>query len=110
MSSISSSAGSQHRDGVTFISSIQSSGRRICSITRGNLTTVGESAAFELDSHADTSVLGKHFAVLEYTITSCDVYGFSSTTKLTDIPIVSGAFAWDDVNDITHIQVIHHAL
>ena len=64
----------------------------------------------ELDSHADTSVLGKNFAVLEYTNTSCDVYGFSGTSKLADVPIVSGATAWNDENGTTFILVIHHAL
>ena len=53
---------------------------------------------------------GKNFAVLEYTNTSCDVYGFSGTSNLTDVPIVSGATAWNDENGTTFILVIHHAL
>ena len=84
--------------------------RKISSIQRTDPTSVGESAALELDSHADTSVLGKNFTVLEYTNTSCDVYGFSGTSKLADVPIVSGATAWNDENGTTFILVIHHAL
>ena len=107
VSSVCFNHSSQHRDGASFFCSVQSGERRICSINRTNTTNVGESAAFELDSHADTSVLGKNFTVLEYTNTSCDVYGFSGTTKLSDVP---GATAWNDENGTTFILVIHHAL
>jgi len=95
---------------ASFISSIQTRERRISSIQRTDPTNVGESAALELDSHADTSVLGKNFSVLEYTNTSCDVYGFSGTSKLADVPIVSGATAWNDDYGTTFILVIHNAL
>ena len=54
--------------------------------------------------------MGKNFTVLEYTNTSCDVYGFSGTAKLSDVPIVSGATAWNDDNGTTFILVVHHAL
>ena len=91
VSSVSSNQSSRQNGGVSFISSVQTRERRICAINRTNGTNVGESAALELDSHADTSVLGKNFSVLEYTNTSCDVYGFSGTSKLDDVPIVSRA-------------------
>ena len=89
---------------------VQSGESRICFINRTDTINVGESAAFELDSHADTSVLGKNFTILEYTNMSCDVCGFSGTPKLHDVPIVSGATAWNDENGTTFILVTHHAL
>ena len=84
---------------------MQTRERRICAINRINGTNVGESAALELDSNADTSL-----TALEYTNTSCDVYSFSGTSKLSDVPIISGATAWNDENGTTFILVVHHAL
>ena len=43
---------------AAFIASFQTMERRVSSIQHTNPTKVGESAAFELDTHADTSVLG----------------------------------------------------
>ena len=48
--------------------------------------------------------------MLEYTNTSCDVYGFSGTSKLSDGLIISGATAWNDENGTTFILVVHHTL
>ena len=107
-----SGANNSNRGGgsVSFISSIQTMERKISSIKQTDPTNVGESAALELDSHADTSVLGKNFTILDYTNTSCDVYGFTETAKISDVPIVSGATAWNDENGTTFILVVHHAI
>ena len=53
-SSVSSYQSSRQNNGVPFISSIQTGERKISSVQRTNTTNVGESAALELDSHADT--------------------------------------------------------
>jgi hypothetical protein len=51
----------------------------------------------ELDSHADTCVLGTNFTVLEYSGRVCDVYPYSSEYEaVKDIPIVQGATAVQD--------------
>jgi hypothetical protein len=109
ISSITSSSSNSNKS-VSFISSIQTMERKIRSIKRTEPTNVGESAALELDSHADTSVLGKNFTILDYTNTSCDVYGFTETAKISDVPIVSGATAWNDENGTTFILVVHNAI
>ena len=57
MSSVSSKYSSQHCDGASFISSVQTRERRIYAINRSNGTNVGKSAALEMDSHAYTSIL-----------------------------------------------------
>ena len=65
IASVSSVSSNQNSRGVSFISSVQTRERKISSVQRTNTTNVGESAALELDSHADTSVLDKNFAVLK---------------------------------------------
>ena len=48
----------------------------------------------ELDSHADTCVLGINFVILEYSGRVCDVYPYSSEyNAIKDVPIVKGATA-----------------
>lgn len=51
----------------------------------------------ELDSHADTCVLGINFTILEYSGRVCDVYPYSSEYEaVKDVPIVRGATAVQD--------------
>ena len=57
----------------------------------------GVSAANECDTNADTCCLGKNFVVLEYTTRTADVYAYDKDiAPLNDVPIVSGATAWND--------------
>jgi hypothetical protein len=52
------------------------------------------SGKMELDSHADTCVLGINFVILEYSGRVCDVYPYSQEyTAIKDVPIVRGATA-----------------
>ena len=54
------------------------------------------SASNELDSHADTCVLGPNFIVTHYTQRTCSVQAFSdSFSPINNIPIVQGATAYD---------------
>ena len=49
----------------------------------------------EMDTHADTCVLGKNFIVLHYTGRVCDVYPYTDTYDgITGVPIVTGATVW----------------
>ena len=51
----------------------------------------------EMDSHADTCVLGQNFVIMEYSGRVCDVYPYSQEYQaIKDIPIVRGATAVQD--------------
>ena len=54
----------------------------------------GKHAICEMDSHADTSVLGENFRVYAHTDHVCDVPGYSPSIEVRkDVPIVSGVTA-----------------
>ena len=66
----------------------------------------------EMDSHADTCVLGKNCIQLHSTGRECDVFPYTDDYDgITDVPIVSGATAWtDQETGETFILVIHESL
>ena len=66
----------------------------------------------ELDSHADTCVLGRNFVVLSYTGRECDVIPYTDQYKaVAGVPIVTGATAYTDQDSgETIILVINEAL
>ena len=66
----------------------------------------------ELDTHADTCVLGINFIILHYTGRVCDVSPYSSEYEsVKNVPIVSGATAWTDrQTGETYILIVHEAL
>jgi hypothetical protein len=66
----------------------------------------------ELDSHADTIVLGSNFVILSHTGRECDVSPYTEAyNAITDVPIVTGATAWTcpETGD-TLILVFHESL
>ena len=69
-------------------------------------------ARTEMDSHADTCCLGPNFIPTHYTNYTCTVAGFTEELDaLTDIPIVTGVTAYDDLlNNTTYLIFIHQAL
>ena len=69
-------------------------------------------AQIELDTHADTCVLGTNFIILHYTGRVCDVSPYSSEYEsVKNVPIVSGATAWTDrQTGETYILIVHEAL
>ena len=69
-------------------------------------------AANECDTNADTCCLGKNFVILEYTQRTADVYAYDKAIKpLQNVPIVTGATAWDDpITGETYIIVVNEAL
>ena len=66
----------------------------------------------ECDTNADTCCLGKNFVVLEPTFRTADVYAYDTSIKpVENVPIVSGATAYDDpITGKTYILVFHEAL
>ena len=54
----------------------------------------------ELDSHADTIVLGTNCVILSYTGQSCEVMPYSDTyDAITDVPVITGATLWTSPHD-----------
>ena len=72
----------------------------------------GVVAVNECDTKIDTCCLGKNFMVLEYTLRTADVYTYDpSITPIKDVPIVTGATAWDHpTTNETFIIIINEAL
>jgi hypothetical protein len=66
----------------------------------------------EMDTHADTCVLGSNFILLSRTGRICDVYPYSDAyDAIKDIPIVTGATATqDEQTGEVFILVIHEGL
>ena len=72
----------------------------------------GTESADETDSNADMCCLGNNFVILEHATKQADVHAHDKSIKpLSNVPVVSGATAWDDpVSHQTHILVAHEAL
>lgn len=66
----------------------------------------------ECDTNADTCCLGQNFVVLEYTQRIADVYSYDKSIKpIENVPIVSGATAWDDHSTgTTYILIVNEGL
>jgi hypothetical protein len=66
----------------------------------------------ECDTNADTCCLGRNFVVLHSTFRTADVYAYDTSIKpIENVPIVSGATAYDDATTgTTFILVFHEAL
>ena len=66
----------------------------------------------ELDSHADSPVVGKHARILERTDKTVKVSGFTEDLGGSlSVPVVNAAVAYDcDTTGNTYILIIHNAL
>jgi hypothetical protein len=66
----------------------------------------------EMDTHADTCVLGPNFIILHYTGRECDVSPYSEVYEsVKAVPIVKGATAWtDEETGSTYIIVVNQGL
>ena len=66
----------------------------------------------DLDSHADTIVLGANCLILSNTGQSCEVMTYSDTyDKITDVPVVTGAALWTSPHDgDEHILIFNEAI
>ena len=72
----------------------------------------GMTAENECNTNTDTCCLGKNYTILEYMRRTADVYAYDKSIKpIENVPIVSGATAWDDPHTgETYILVINEAL
>ena len=64
----------------------------------------------ELDSNADTTVMGTNFALLSLTRRVADVYAFDPNLPPTAIPIATGATIYDHPAGFPILLIIHEAL
>jgi hypothetical protein len=73
---------------------------------------VNTRAENECDTNADTCCLGRNFVVLNSTYRTADVYAYDTSIKpIENVPIVSGATAYDDATTgTTYILVFNEAL
>ena len=102
----------------TAISVNKTSQRRTCSsIKKGSRQHNDSSHAtsygrMELDSHADTIVLGSNAIVMQYTTRECDVSPYDDSYEpIRNVPIVSGATAVTSTHTgLTYILVFHEAI
>ena len=99
------------------IKAVKSKRRNISSITSQDYKSFQPSPSNtkgwnETDSNADTCCLGKKFIVIQYTERTADVYPYNSSYQpLHNVPIVSGATAWDNpIDGSTKILVVNEGL
>ena len=92
-------------------------GERKISGTKSQETPLSQSpdgtiAKNESDSNADTCCLGTNFTILSMTHRTADVYPYdSSYSPIENVPIVSGATAFDcPYSNNTYILVFHESL
>lgn len=66
----------------------------------------------EMDSHADTAVLGSNCLILIHTNRECDVSPYTDSYEaIKGVPIVTGTTAWtSSETGLTYILVFHEAL
>ena len=65
----------------------------------------------ELDSHADTCAVGRHFVMLSEPHCYITVHPFSEEyTPLSNVPIATSATVWTDSDNQSYLLVIHQAL
>jgi hypothetical protein len=94
------------------ICQIRTSTRHIrTSNTRNIEPPVGQTGHCESDSNADTCCLGQNFIPIHITNRTADVYPYDdSYAPMTNVPIVSGATAYDHDDGNTYILVFHESL
>ena len=63
-------------------------------------TSLPTEGRIELDSHADTIVLGTNCTILSHTGQSCEVMPYSDTyDAITNVPVITGAALWTSQHD-----------
>ena len=94
---------------AAHVSSLRRATTRNISRVRNDRTIYNK---MELDSHADTVVLGNNCIILSYSGRECDVSPYTDTyDAIKGVPIVKGATAWtSDLTGETFILVFNEAL
>jgi hypothetical protein len=64
----------------------------------------------ELDSHADTCVLGRNFIIYSQSGQTCTVVPYSDNYKPKTVAIASGGTAYDHDDGVTYILDVHNGL
>jgi hypothetical protein len=64
----------------------------------------------ETDNNADTTVMGKNFALLHHTRRIADVYPFDTNMAPTAVPIATGATLYDHPDGFPILLILHEAL
>ena len=84
-----------------YLSRIVSSVRRLAvARAKRRPTSFPTEGCIELDSHADTIVLGANCIILSHTGQSCEVMPYSDTyDAITDVPVITGATLWTSPHD-----------
>lgn len=84
----------------------------VSTIERDVMQVGNEISRTELDSHADSPVVGRHAKILSYTGQTANVSGFTKDLgKCLSVPIVTAAVAYnDEYSGLTSILLIHNAL
>ena len=71
-----------------------------CCKSQENAYILPTEGRIELDSHADTTVLGANCIILSHTGQSCEVMPYTDTyNAITDVPVVAGATLWISPHD-----------
>jgi hypothetical protein len=97
--------------GNRSVSNIKSKWRIGSSNTSHIEPAANTSAINESDTNADTCCLGKNFIPIGITNRTADVYPYDSAyAPITNVPIVSGATAYDHPDGSTYILVFHESL
>ena len=90
------------------------SGIRIASTTTFQIDapTIGNESTNECDTNADTCCLGNNFILLNFTNRTAEVFPYNESYKpMTNVPIVTGATAYDDESSgETIILIVNEAL
>ena len=94
------------------LSCIVSSMRRRKKSKPGVNTSLPSHGRIELDSHADTVVLGSNCVILHHTGKVCEVSPYTDEyDAITDVPVIRGATLWTDQHtNNEYILVFNEAL
>ena len=86
--------------------------RRVAKVSSRTSSNKIYHVRLELDSHADTIVFGKNFAIMQYTDRECDVSPYTDTYEdIKNVPIVTGGTAYtSQTSGETFILVMHEGL
>ena len=101
----------------TVVAVNKTSQRRTCSINKKDRRKRNDNShvtygRMEIDSHADTIVLGSNAIIIHYTSRECDVSPYADTYEpIRNVPIVTGATAVTSPSTgMTHILIFNEAI
>jgi hypothetical protein len=77
-------------------------------VRSSNISRLDQSGRMDLDSHADTCVLGGTFHIYENTAQQCTVYPYSTSYKPKVVTIAHGGTAYDHADGNTYILDINN--